>query len=200
MNTTYLKYSIILGILTAFGPICTDFYLPALPQISSDLHTAVPLSQLSLTAALIGLGIGQPIGLVEKIVDVGIGTVCLKFDWLYFRTGHHANGSDALYSRFCRCRRCCTCPSDCQRLLCRQTVGTVFCPDYCACLGGIQLRFTESQGLFASLSILGVVIFLLCYFLISESHDPNCVRQLQKSFKIALSTAIKDKIFIGLCL
>lgn len=67
-------------------------------------------------------------------------------------------------------------------------------------LGGIQLQFTEWQGLFASLSILGVVIFLLCYFLIAESHDPNRVGQLQKSFKLAFTTVVKDKIFIGLCL
>jgi hypothetical protein len=49
----------ILGLLTAIGPLCSDFYLPALPEIATHLHTSTTLTQLSLTSALIGLGLGQ---------------------------------------------------------------------------------------------------------------------------------------------
>ncbi|CAI8871223.1 multidrug effflux MFS transporter [Kosakonia quasisacchari] len=52
-------FAIVLGMLTAMGPICTDLYLPALPDISQQLGTSTPLIQLSLTASLIGLGLGQ---------------------------------------------------------------------------------------------------------------------------------------------
>jgi len=52
-------FAIVLGMLTAMGPICTDLYLPALPDISQQLGTSNTLIQLSLTASLIGLGLGQ---------------------------------------------------------------------------------------------------------------------------------------------
>ncbi len=48
-----------LGLLTAIGPLCTDFYLPALPEITDQLRATGTQTQLSLTAALIGLGLGQ---------------------------------------------------------------------------------------------------------------------------------------------
>ncbi|MGX9134790.1 multidrug effflux MFS transporter [Rummeliibacillus sp. JY-2-4R] len=50
---------IILGLLTAFGPLCTDLYLPALPMVSNDLHTTTAVTQFSMTACFIGLSIGQ---------------------------------------------------------------------------------------------------------------------------------------------
>jgi len=52
-------FAAILGLLTALGPLCTDFYLPALPEIAAQLDTTATLTQLSLTSALAGLGLGQ---------------------------------------------------------------------------------------------------------------------------------------------
>lgn len=49
----------LLGSLTAFGPLSMDMYLPGLPAIASDMKTTTSLVQLSLTACLIGLGAGQ---------------------------------------------------------------------------------------------------------------------------------------------
>ena len=51
--------AIILGTLAAIGPLCIDLYLPALPQIAGDLQTTPSLVQLSLTACLLGLALGQ---------------------------------------------------------------------------------------------------------------------------------------------
>lgn len=50
---------LILGSLTAFGPLSMDMYLPALPEIGSALGTSTSLVQMSLTACLLGLGLGQ---------------------------------------------------------------------------------------------------------------------------------------------
>lgn len=54
-----LGYVIILGLLAALGPLCTDLYLPALPELALDLSTSASASQLSLTSGLLGLGAGQ---------------------------------------------------------------------------------------------------------------------------------------------
>jgi len=51
--------AVILGMLAGIGPLCTDLYLPVLPQIAGDLQTVPSLVQLSLTACLLGLALGQ---------------------------------------------------------------------------------------------------------------------------------------------
>lgn len=48
-----------LGMLTAFGPFVTDFYLPVLPEMSDFFHTSPALASLSLTTGMIGLAAGQ---------------------------------------------------------------------------------------------------------------------------------------------
>lgn len=50
---------IALGLLTAVGPFSVDAYLPALPAMAGDLGVSAPTVQLSLTACLVGLGLGQ---------------------------------------------------------------------------------------------------------------------------------------------
>lgn len=50
---------LILGGLAAFGPLSLDMYLPALPRIAADLGSTATAVQLSLTACLAGLAIGQ---------------------------------------------------------------------------------------------------------------------------------------------
>ncbi|NUU60747.1 multidrug effflux MFS transporter [Paenibacillus agri] len=54
-----LWIALILGALTAFGPLSLDMYLPSLPDLAKDLHSSPSLAQLSLTACLVGLAVGQ---------------------------------------------------------------------------------------------------------------------------------------------
>ncbi|MDN6436360.1 multidrug effflux MFS transporter, partial [Lentilactobacillus parabuchneri] len=49
----------ILGTISATGPLSIDLYLPALPEMTRDLHAQPSLIQLSLSACLIGLALGQ---------------------------------------------------------------------------------------------------------------------------------------------
>lgn len=50
---------VLLGALSAFGPLSTDFYLPGLPRVADELHTSAAAVQLTLTACLLGLALGQ---------------------------------------------------------------------------------------------------------------------------------------------
>ncbi len=54
-----LKFVLILGGLTAFGPLSIDMYLPALPRMAADLHAADTTVQLTLSAFIAGLALGQ---------------------------------------------------------------------------------------------------------------------------------------------
>ncbi|MFC4337885.1 multidrug effflux MFS transporter [Salininema proteolyticum] len=50
---------VVLGILTAVGPLSTDMYLPAFPAIADGLGTTEAYIQLTLTASMVGLAVGQ---------------------------------------------------------------------------------------------------------------------------------------------
>ncbi|MFD8597139.1 multidrug effflux MFS transporter [Kitasatospora sp. NPDC059646] len=49
----------VLGSLAALGPATTDLYLPALPELTADLHSTAPAAQLTLTGSLLGMAFGQ---------------------------------------------------------------------------------------------------------------------------------------------
>jgi DHA1 family bicyclomycin/chloramphenicol resistance-like MFS transporter len=52
---------VLLAALSAFGPLSLDMYLPGLPPLTQDLHTTASAAQLTITACMIGLGVGQVI-------------------------------------------------------------------------------------------------------------------------------------------
>jgi DHA1 family bicyclomycin/chloramphenicol resistance-like MFS transporter len=54
-----VRYVLILGSLSAFGPLSIDMYLPAFPAIAAELGTGPSQVQLSLTACTVGLALGQ---------------------------------------------------------------------------------------------------------------------------------------------
>lgn len=54
-----MALAFLLGMLTILGPLNIDMYLPSFPGIASDLKASPSLVQLSLTACLIGLAVGQ---------------------------------------------------------------------------------------------------------------------------------------------
>ncbi len=58
-NRHRLRFVLILGTLSATGPLSIDLYLPALPQMMRQFQTSASLIQLSLTACLLGLAFGQ---------------------------------------------------------------------------------------------------------------------------------------------
>src|ERR1700689_894650 len=56
---TRWQLMLLLGALSMFAPLSTDMYLPALPSMAHNLAASASAVQLTLTASLIGLGVGQ---------------------------------------------------------------------------------------------------------------------------------------------
>jgi len=54
-----VRLILLLGSLSAFGPLSNDMYLPALPQLANDLGVGASAAQLTLTTCLAGLAVGQ---------------------------------------------------------------------------------------------------------------------------------------------
>lgn len=50
---------LLVGVVSAFGPFVTDFYLPALPALGSYFNTSASMVQLTLTVSMVGLSVGQ---------------------------------------------------------------------------------------------------------------------------------------------
>jgi MFS transporter, DHA1 family, multidrug resistance protein len=65
-----LSIIIVLGALTAIGPLSLDAYLPAFPAIATELGVGATEVQISLTACLVGIALGQ---LVAGPVSDSIG-------------------------------------------------------------------------------------------------------------------------------
>jgi DHA1 family bicyclomycin/chloramphenicol resistance-like MFS transporter len=55
----YYRLAVILGALTAMGPLAIDMYLPALPAIARELQTSAAAVQVSLAVYFIGIACGQ---------------------------------------------------------------------------------------------------------------------------------------------
>ncbi|MBK3625424.1 MFS transporter [Streptomyces sp. MBT49] len=49
----------VLGSLTALGPLTLDLCLPTLPEVRADLYVSQAVIQLTLTAFVIGIALGQ---------------------------------------------------------------------------------------------------------------------------------------------
>lgn len=62
-KTSAVRYShyliVLLGILTAFGPLVTDMYLPTLPSMTVYFGTSQSMVQMGLTTSMAGLALGQ---------------------------------------------------------------------------------------------------------------------------------------------
>jgi MFS family permease len=50
---------VLLGALTAFAPMAIDMYLPSLPAIGADLGVDAAYTQITVSAFLAGMAIGQ---------------------------------------------------------------------------------------------------------------------------------------------
>jgi MFS transporter, DHA1 family, multidrug resistance protein len=59
VKTQFLKYAVVLGLITAIGPFAIDMYLPALPAIKASLNASTAAVQMSLMVFFIALGICQ---------------------------------------------------------------------------------------------------------------------------------------------
>ncbi|MEV7784698.1 multidrug effflux MFS transporter [Streptomyces sp. NPDC088106] len=59
VRRTSLLVTFLLGGLTAVTPLAMDMYLPALPEVTRSLHAPAATVQLTLTACLAGMALGQ---------------------------------------------------------------------------------------------------------------------------------------------
>ena len=204
----------LLLLLTVFGPISMDLYLPALPALTADLGAATSVAQLTVTACLIGLAVGQLIagplsdrfgrrgillmGIVAYIVTSALCAFSPTIELLItarFVQGlaggvgiviAQAAGRD-LYSGGALIR-----------FYGRLTVVGGFAAIVGPLLGGVLNSFTDWRGLFLFLSIIGVGILIATLAVFRETLPvENRTRGGFATTMHDYRTLLADRVFLG---
>lgn len=206
---------LLLGSLTAFGPLSMDMYLPALPIVASDLQTTTSLTQLSITACLLGLAVGQLIfgplsdirgrrkPLVSTLIVYVIASVlcALSTDiWLFivFRFVQGVTGAAGIVIARASARDLYS-GKDLTKFIALLALVNGAAPILAPLAGGIVLNFTTWNAVFIILGVIGLIMFLGVLFFLPETlpvekRSEGSILAVVKTFRGLL----KDRLFMGI--
>ena len=165
---------IFLGNLASFGPFVTDFYLPCLPELSSFFFSPAAVVQISLTASMFGLAVGQlligPISdkygrrnpLICSLLLFVISTIgCIfstSIDWfIFFRLMQGLTGASGLVISKVVITDLFT-GKDSARYFAILAAVQFIAPILAPVLGSAVFSLTSWQGIFIVLCVWGVAL------------------------------------------
>ncbi|MFF4155723.1 multidrug effflux MFS transporter [Streptomyces sp. NPDC001678] len=211
---TGLVVTLVLGGLTALPPLSMDMYLPALPEVTSALRSPAATVQLTLTACLMGMALGQLIvgpmsdrwgrrrpllvGMVVYVLataacavapTTGLLIGCRLLQGLAGAAGiviARAVVRD-MYEGVAMARFFST-------LMLISGVAPVVAP----LIGGQILRLTDWRGVFVVLTVIGVLLTLVVWRRLDETLPP--ARRQDGGLGQALRTMrglLADRVFTG---
>jgi DHA1 family bicyclomycin/chloramphenicol resistance-like MFS transporter len=209
-----IRIIVILGALTALGPLSNDTYLPAFPDIARDLLTTASATQLSLTACLVGLGVGQLLAgplsdafgrrrpLVAGLLLYAVASVLCAVApsiWLLvaLRLLQGIGGATGIVIAAAVVRDRHTGPAA-ARYFSMLLLVTGLAPILAPVLGGQLLRFTTWRGIFVALAIAGAVLLVIAAAGLPETL-PRSQRQrggLRAMLPI-FGRLLSDRAFVG---
>ncbi|MEU2909083.1 multidrug effflux MFS transporter [Streptomyces massasporeus] len=211
---TGLLVTFLLGSLTAVPPLAMDMYLPSLPEVTRSLHAPAATVQLTLTACLAGMALGQLVvgpmsdrwgrrrpllaGLAVFVVATVLCALAPTVELLVaFRLAQGLAGAAAiviaravvrdLYDGMAMARFFST-------LMLISGVAPIVAP----LIGGQILRVTDWRGVFAVLTVIGVLIGALVWTRLPETLAPaerhsGGVGEALRSMR----TLLADRAFTG---
>jgi MFS transporter, DHA1 family, multidrug resistance protein len=170
---------LILAALTALGPLSMDMYLPALPALSRDLNATASLTQLTLTACLTGLALGQatagPLSdlhgrrrplLVSSVGYVLTSALCAAAPsaslLILARLAQGTAGGAAIVIARAVVRDRYQ-DAAAARLFSTLMQISGLAPVLAPLAGGLLLKVTSWRGLFAAITLLGAVLVVAVY-------------------------------------
>src|SRR5690625_3892489 len=205
---------LILGSLTAFGPLSMDMYLPALPLVAKDMQTTASLAQLSITTCLIGLGAGQlvfgPLSdvhgrrrpLTLTLILYGISSVLCALSpniWLFvfFRFVQGFTGAAGIVIARASARDMYSGKQLTQFIALLALVNGA-APILAPIFGGVILNWVKWPVVFYILGLIGIVMFLSVLLFLPETLPEN--KRSEGNLLAIIKTfgqLIKDRLFIG---
>jgi DHA1 family bicyclomycin/chloramphenicol resistance-like MFS transporter len=205
--------TVLLGVLSAFGPLSMDMYLPALPEVASQLHTTSAAGQLTITSCIFGLAAGQII--VGPLSDrwgrklpllAGVGLFTLTSFLIPFTTSiwpliilrlFQGIGGSAGQVLSRAVARDLFSGSQLGRFLgILMSINGIF-PIIAPLLGGAVLSFTDWRGVFVILGAIGLILFLWTWWGLPETLPAD--RRTATGFAAftQMSELFKDRPFMG---
>lgn len=200
-----------LGMLTAFGPFVTDFYLPVMPEMVEYFHTSPALVSMSLTTGMIGLAAGQVlIGpltdkygrrhiLIGSMVLFSLASLLCIFsgDIITFNVARLFQGiagaggivisksmATDMYSG-----------NDLARFMAILGAVNGIAPVCAPLVGGVMSGFTSWRGIFCFLMAIGLAL-LVCSVLLRETLLPeNKIRKNLFSIYANLFRVFRNPVF-----
>ncbi|MGE0666305.1 MAG: multidrug effflux MFS transporter [Sphingomonadales bacterium] len=210
--TPGVRLTLLLGSLTAFGPIAIDMYLPSMPAIAADLATDPASAQQTMSVFLLGMALGQLLyGPISDRVGrrpplmVGIAVFIVMSIGCAFAKTIGA----LILMRFLQALGACV-----GQVLARAVVIDVYdrreaprifsllmlvmglAPILAPIGGGWILTFADWQAIFLFLALFGVVIGGLVLFRLPESRPEHVAQHArgESPFRGVLSVATNRHI------
>jgi DHA1 family bicyclomycin/chloramphenicol resistance-like MFS transporter len=208
---------VLLGALSALAALSLDMYVPGLPAMAADLHTTAPLTQLTLTACLIGLALGQlfvgPLSdargrrrpaLIGMAFYTASSVLCALAPsiWLLIplRLVQGAAGGAAIVIATAALRDRGANGTVTAKLFATLMVVNGIAPIAAPVFGGQLLHWTTWRGVFLVLGGIGAVLLLASVFLFGESLPPERRRSGGGGVRSLLPiyrTLLRDRVFLG---
>ncbi|ALI33284.1 multidrug effflux MFS transporter [Weissella cibaria] len=175
----------LLGVLSAFSPLAMDLYLPGLPALQQDLHTSTSLAQLTITASLLGLALGQVIigPLSDRIgrrtpllwgtILFGLSSATIVFApniWvlIILRLIQGLAGSTGIVLSLAVITDLFTGKTLTKQNAINQTINGVF-PVLAPVFGGVIIAIADWQMTFWVLAVLGLILFVSVLLALPET-------------------------------
>ncbi|TDQ42795.1 DHA1 family bicyclomycin/chloramphenicol resistance-like MFS transporter [Aureibacillus halotolerans] len=211
------RMAVLLGSLAAFGPLTIDMYLPSFPTIANDLSTNASLVQVSLTACLLGLGLGQmflgPLSDIQgrrKPLLIGIALyvvaslICAVSSSIeLFIAGRFIQGFAAsagiVISR--AIVRDMFSGLELTKFFALLMLLNGLAPILAPVVGGVILEFTDWNGIFYVLSAVGGIMLLIVFSSLKETLplEKRVPSTILSTFRTFIDL-LKDRQFTGYAL
>ncbi|WP_210480946.1 multidrug effflux MFS transporter [Naasia sp. SYSU D00948] len=207
----------VLGALVALGPFTIDLYLPAFPSLRDELEVGDAAVQLTLTATIVGFGVGQLLvgpwsDRVGRRVPLGVTTLlhmgacagaALAPDatWLVvFRVLQGAGAAGAMVVAMALVRDL----FGGRRLvvmLARMSLVASLAPIVAPVIGSQILRVTDWRGIFTFLAVYGLLAAVVAAFLVSETRPGIVVGSEQRRrTRDRYRALFTDRVFVGVAI
>ncbi len=213
----YLQLVLVLGALSAIGPLTIDTYLPALPQLTQEMNASASQAQLTITGLLIGLGFGQLLigpmsdavgrrkplliglaghGLMSVLCALAPSITILAVT----RTLQGLAGAAVAVVAMAIVRDLFSGIRAAQ-LLSRLILVLGVAPILAPSLGSALLKVTDWQGIFVALALAAVALFVLALVALPETlpverRQPLTVRGSLRAYRSLFS----DRLFVVMVL
>ncbi|MBU2699335.1 DHA1 family bicyclomycin/chloramphenicol resistance-like MFS transporter [Sporomusaceae bacterium BoRhaA] len=207
--------TIFLGLLAALAPLSTDMYLPALPLMPNEFGVAASMVQLTLTATMAGMAIGQifagPISdmngrrgpLFVGLLVFALSTLICVFAtsiWVFlaFRFIQGFAGAVGIVIARAIARDVCEGP-ELTKFFSMLMLVNGLAPILAPIVGGQILLVASWRGIFAFLVCIGLVLTAASFIFKETLPTEKRIADINSSFK-SFGRLLSDRYFLGHCL